>query len=90
MSKPTNKQADEIAALRARVEELERAAKPPEPKPFVPQQRYDPTAGMSMPPSALAAMVAAEPGNFMRDVVRDSRAPSGPTGMIPKSSEGKS
>jgi hypothetical protein len=85
------KAADEIAQLkqeladqRARVEELERANKPKEP--FVPQphQRYDPTAGMSMPDSALAAMVAAEPRNFMRDVVRDNRAPTTPA-MIPSS-----
>src|SRR6516164_2549928 len=82
------KQTDEIAALRKRIEELEAKAKPPEPpKPFVPEpyQRYDPTAGMSMPPSALAAMVNAVPANFMRDVVRDNRRPSGPTGGIPRS-----
>src|SRR6516164_9174843 len=81
------KQTDEIAALRKRIEELEAKAKPPEPpKPFVPRpyERYDPTAGMSMPPSALAAMVAAEPRNFMRDVVRDNRAPTTPA-MIPSS-----
>ena len=61
---------DKIAALEARVAELEAKAKPPEePKPFVPDpnwQRYDPTAGMSMPRSALEAMIAAEPRGFMR------------------------
>ena len=86
------KQTDEIAALRKRIEELEAKAKPPEPpKPFVPEpyQRYDPTAGMSMPPSALAAMVNAEPRGFMQAVVRDNRgAPTGPTGAIPRSSGG--
>jgi hypothetical protein len=85
------KQTDEIAALRKRIEELEAKAKPPEPpKPFVPEpyQRYDPTAGMSMPPSALAAMVAAEPRGFMQGVVRDNRAPSTPTGAIPRSTSG--
>jgi hypothetical protein len=78
------KQTDEIAKLKARVEELERANKPP--KPFVPPpyERYDPTAGMSMPPSALRAMLAAEPRGFMADVVRDNRGPTGPTGMIPR------
>jgi hypothetical protein len=45
-----DKQVEEMAALRKRVEELEAKANPPEPKPFVPQpyQRYDPTAGMCM------------------------------------------
>jgi hypothetical protein len=80
---------EELAALKREVEELKARLSPP--KPFVPPpyERYDPTAGMSMPPSALRAMLVAEPRNFMRDVVRDSRAPSGPTGTIPKSSEGK-
>jgi hypothetical protein len=55
MADDIKKPEDEIAALKARVEELERANKPP--KPFVPEpyQRYDPTAGMSMPRSALEA-----------------------------------
>jgi len=76
---------EELAALKKKVEELEAKLSPP--KPFVPPpyERYDPTAGMCMPPSALRAMVAAEPRNFMRDVVRDNRAPSTPTGMIPRS-----
>ena len=76
---------EELAALKKKVEELEAKLSPP--KPFVPPpyERYDPTAGMCMPPSALRAMVAAEPRNFMRDVVRDNRAPSTPTGVIPRS-----
>jgi hypothetical protein len=83
---------DELAALKARVEELERKAKPPEPeKPFVPEpyQRYDPTAGMSMPPSALRAMVEAEPRGFMKGVLRDNQAPTGPSsqGVIPSSQQ---
>ena len=41
---------------------------------------------MSMPPSALAAMVNAVPDNFMRDVVRDNRAPRTPA-TIPASSQ---
>jgi hypothetical protein len=85
------KQTDEIAALKARVEELERAAKPPEPKkPFVPQpyQQYDPTAGMCMPPSALAAMVAAVPDHVIREIaMRDNRAPRTPA-TIPSSHTG--
>jgi hypothetical protein len=77
------KAADEIAALKKRVAELEEKAKPPEP--FVPKP-YEPidwTRGMSMPRSAMEAMIAAEPRNFMRDVVQDNRGPSTPSGMIP-------
>jgi hypothetical protein len=86
----TNKKqtADEIAALKKKVEELEAKLSPP--KPFVPQpqERYDPTAGMCMPPSALRAMLAAEPRGFMAGVVRDNRgAPTGPTGAIPRSQQ---
>jgi hypothetical protein len=85
-----SKQTDEIAALRKRIEELEAKAKPPEPKkPFVPQphQQYDPTAGMCMPPSALAAMAAAVPDRMLRDIVHDNRGPRTPTGMIPRSQQ---
>src|SRR5262249_13372855 len=80
------KQADEMAALLARVAELERAAKPPEPFKPEPYQRYDPTANMCMPRSALQAMVAAEPRGFMSGVVHDNRAPTGRPGMIPSAS----
>ena len=89
--------ADEIAALRAefdaRIAKLEADAKaaaaPPKPaEPFKPEP-YEPidwTARMSMPPSALAAMVEAVPD--MREVaLRDARAPTGPSsqGAIPSS-----
>ena len=78
------KQTDEIAALKARVAVLERAGKPPEPFKPEPYQRYDPTAGMCMPPSALAAMVAAVPDHMLREIaMRDNRAPTGRPGMIP-------
>jgi hypothetical protein len=44
----------------------------------------DPTAGMRMPPSALAAMVTAVPDHMMREIaLRDARAPTGRPGMIP-------
>jgi hypothetical protein len=71
------KKDDELAKLKARVEELERAAAPP--KPFVPEpyQRYDPTAGMSMPRRAV-------PDHVLREIaMRDNRAPTGRPGMIP-------
>jgi hypothetical protein len=68
---------DEIAALKARVAELE-ARSPKPPKPFKPQpyQRYDPTEGMSMPPSALRAMVEAVPDRLIKEIVRDNRSPT--------------
>ena len=85
----TNKRDEEFAELRKRVAALERAATPPEPFKEVPYQKYDPTAGMCMPPSALRAMIAAEPRGFMAGVVRDNRgAPTGPTSAIPRSTDG--
>ena len=75
------KKDDELTKLKARVEELERAAAPP--KPFVPEpyQRYDPTAGMSMPRRAV-------PDHVLRDIaMRDNRAPTGRPGMIPTSQQ---
>ena len=85
------KQADELAALRKRVEELEAKAKPAEEKkPFTPAP-YEPidwTARMSMPRSAIEAMVAAEPKGFMKGVVDDNRAPTGRPGMIPSTQQG--
>jgi hypothetical protein len=88
---------DEIAALKAKsaaqdakIAELEAKLAPP--KPFVakPHEPIDWTARMSMPRSALEAMIAAEPRNFMADVVRDNRGPTGPTGMIPRSQQASS
>jgi len=84
------KPEDELAALKARVEELERANKPP--KPFVPEpyQKYDPTANFTLPPSVVREMAAVVPHNFMQDVVRDNRAPSGRPGAIPASGQASS
>ena len=81
----TNK--DEIAALKARVEELERANKPPEFKPE-PYQRYDPTAGMSMPRSVMEEMARAVPDHVIKNIaLRDARAPTGRPGAIPASQQ---
>jgi hypothetical protein len=80
---------DELAALKARIEELEaRSPKPPEPFKPAPYQRYDPTEGMTMPPSALRAMVEAVPDRMLREIVRDYRAPTGPTTMVPRQGGG--
>jgi hypothetical protein len=81
-------QKDELAKLKARVEELERAAKPPEPFKPEPYQRYDPTAGMSMPRSVMEEMARAVPDRVMKEVaLRDARAPTGRPGVIPNSQQ---
>jgi chromosome segregation ATPase len=50
-------------------------------EPFVPKphEPIDWTARMSMPPSALRAMVEAVPDRLIKDIVQDNRAPTGPT-----------
>jgi hypothetical protein len=83
-----NNKDDELAALKARVEELERAAKPPAPFDPGPYQRYDPTEGMSMPASVVREMARAVPTGMIQDIaMRDNRAPTGPSaqGVIPSS-----
>ena len=82
--------ADKIAALQAEVaalkDRLDAQAKPPEPPvPFKPQpyQRYDPTAGMSMPLSALREMAQHPCNQVMGGVIQDRHAPTSATGMIP-------
>jgi hypothetical protein len=70
---------EELAKLRREVEELKAKLTPP--KPFVPKP-YEPidwTARMTMPPSALQAMVAAVPDRLIKDIVRDNQAPRSPT-----------
>jgi hypothetical protein len=79
---------DELAALKREVEELKAKLSPP--KPFVPEpyQRYDPTAGMSMPRSTMLEMARAVPDQMMREIaLRDNRAPTGRPGMIPNSQQ---
>jgi hypothetical protein len=77
----------ELAEQKAKVEALERANKPKEPFKPQPYEPIDWTARMSMPPSALRAMVEAVPDRVMRDIVHDNRAPTGPTGAIPTSQQ---
>jgi len=76
----------ELAALKKKVEALESAlsGKEDKPKPkkeFVPQpyERYDPTAGMSMPRSALMAMAQDPSNQVMRGVIQDRHAPTSPS-----------
>jgi hypothetical protein len=70
----------ELEALKKRVAELEKAAKPAEPFVPMPMQRPDYTAGASMPASALAAMMAAVPESVMRGIVADAFKPNPVTG----------
>jgi hypothetical protein len=86
----SKKQTDELRKLKARVEELERAAKPPEP--FKPElwEPTDYTSRMSMPASAMREMVNAIPSDVVRNIaLRDARAPVGPSsqGVIPSSQQ---
>jgi hypothetical protein len=79
---------DELAALKARVAELEKAAKPtalPDMKSF---RRFDPTEGMSMDRSVMREMARAVPDAMIREIaLRDGRAPTGPSaqGVVPSS-----
>ena len=67
------------AELSDRIAKLEEAAKPPEP--FVPGPRfqYDPTAGASMPPSAMLEMIKAVPDALMRVVDARRSNPTEPS-----------
>jgi hypothetical protein len=81
-----SRKKDELAKLKARVEQLERAAKPPEP--FVSDwQPINPIDRLSMPRSTMLEMAAAIPDRTIKDIVRDNSGPTGPTGMAPSSSQ---
>jgi hypothetical protein len=76
---------EKIAALEREVAALKAKAEPPPKKEFTPApyQRYDPTAGMSMPPSALREMAGHPCNQVMQGVIQDRHAPTSARGMIP-------
>src|SRR5215469_14465335 len=80
---------DELAALRPRIEQLERAAKPPEP--FKPDdwRPPNPIDRLSMDPSVMHEMAQAIPTDMVRGIIRDNQAPTGPSsaGAIPSSQQ---
>jgi len=79
----------QMAEQKAELDELKAKVSPPEKKPFVPApyQQYDPTAGMSMPRSALMEMVNHPCNQAMRGAIQDRHAPTSATGMIPSSQQ---
>jgi hypothetical protein len=60
--------------LKRRITELENKINPPPRTPTA--APYDHTQGMSMPPSAMRAMVEAIPETLMRELRADSRRPN--------------
>src|SRR5215472_11955778 len=82
---------DEELALLARVAELERAAKPPEPfKPDPDWRPINPIDRVGMPRSVMREMSEAIPTDMVREIaLRDGRAPTGPSsaGAIPSSQQ---
>ena len=79
---------ERIAKLEAEIAALKKAAEPP--KAFTPEpyQRYDPTAGMSMPRSTMQEMVALLPDGMIQGIVHHNRAPTGRPGVIPQQQTG--
>lgn len=75
----TDAKKDELTELKARVAELERAAAPPKPyiDDWVPPPH--PIDRVSMPMSVMREFAEAVPTSLIRDVVRDNRAPQGPS-----------
>ena len=90
------KQSDELAALRKRVEELERAAKPPENSTFVPMsdaewrdqmhQLAEKRMSIAHPPSMVRDWNVLDE-NLCKGVREDRHAPTSATGMISQRAE---
>jgi len=81
---------DEELALLARVAELERANKPPEPfKPDPDWRPINPIDRVGMDPSVMRDLADAVPDHISRGIYQDSRAPKGPSsaGAIPSSQQ---
>jgi|SRR6185369_10179583 hypothetical protein len=65
---------EEIAELRRRIAELEKTApRPTTPRSDVKFERIDPSARLSMPPSAIRAMAEACPDSLLQAIVHDNR-----------------
>jgi hypothetical protein len=69
----------ELDALKAQVKELRDRLDPPPREPWT-QPRYDPTEGMSMPASAMKAMIDAIPESVMQGLRTDAFKPNPVTG----------
>jgi hypothetical protein len=86
-----DKKDDELAALKARIEELERTSKPP--APFTDpdwQPPINPIDRLSMPRSTMREMASAIPDAMVREIaMKDHRAPTGPSGqgVVPSSQQ---
>ena len=69
----------EIEDLKKEVQALKDQLNPP-PRPPYTHPRFDPTEGMSMPKSAMQAMIDAVPESLMAELRADARKPNPVTG----------
>jgi hypothetical protein len=80
----------ELEQLRKRVAALEKAARPKEPfVPKAPHVPFDPTAQLSMPPSAIRDMCEAVPDKIVRDIANDHIGKPVALPSVPSVSSGK-
>jgi hypothetical protein len=79
---------EEIASLKARVEQLERANKPQPPPDLSDWKPINPIDRVSMPPSVMREMAEAIPTDMVREIaMRDGRGPQGPSSVLPPSQQ---